>query len=250
MSLLEKTKNKTDSLQKNSNVPIPTGIKQLLSEASLYAFFQKIQSGELVVEAVLILPIFIITLLMMISFMGIYSLQTTKLTETCQNAKILGTYASISEEGAETVTLPNIYRYSFFYAVLPMKSLYMENHVTVRCWKGEKASASSSDDERMVYVTENGNVFHARDCSYLQPSVRTVLITELNTLRNQKGEIYSACRKCASQVDTGVVYITEDGNRYHCSRSCTSLSHVVIMMKYSEAIQSKRPCSRCGGGAG
>lgn len=249
MSLLEKNKNITDSLQKCSIAPIPTGAKQILSETSLYAFFQRITSGELVVETILILPVFLIAVLTLISYMGIYSLQTEKLTETCQSAKELGIYSSVTENLPETMTVPNIYRFSFIFSLVPLKALYMENCVTIRRWVGETAEETSEEEERMVYVTENSVVFHGKNCSYLQPAVRVELYSSLNQLRNRRGEKYNACRKCTNQENGGVIYVTEDGNSYHYSGSCTSLSHVIIMMKYSEAIKDKRPCSRCGGGS-
>ncbi len=97
-----------------------------------------------------------------------------------------------------------------------------------------------------VYVTETGGVYHEdSECTHLRLSVRAVDIGALDTLRNSSGAIYHNCERCARSPGSSTVYITEEGNRYHNSISCSGLKRTVRQVSRKE-LNGMRVCSRCG----
>lgn len=120
-----------------------------------------------------------------------------------------------------------------------------EEVLKIKAWTGyEKAGLNTGDDE-IVYVTETGLVYH-RDynCTYLDLSIRMVRREDIAGLRNHGGEKYHACERCGG-AGKGGVYITDTGNRYHSSLSCSGLKRTVYAVRRSEAA-GKRACSKCG----
>ena len=69
----------------------------------------------------------------------------------------------------------------------------------------------------MVYVTASGSVYHKNPgCSYLNVSLKQIPGSSAKSASNKYGEHYSACEICSrNQNPAGVVYVTEQGNRYH-----------------------------------
>lgn len=121
-----------------------------------------------------------------------------------------------------------------------------------RLWSGERyisGADSEEGEEESVYVTQNGSVYHRqRSCTYLTLSVRTAAFSELEELRSSDGSRYRPCGKCAGKgAAPGLVYLTEDGTKYHGSRGCSGLCRWIIRIPFSEAGE-RLPCSRCGGG--
>ena len=100
------------------------------------------------------------------------------------------------------------------------------------------------EDDETVYVTETGLVYH-RDyhCSYLDLSIHLVSMQEISSLRNKSGGKYYPCEHCAEQ-SVGMVYITENGDRYHNSLSCSGLKRTIYAVPLSE-VAGKGACSRC-----
>lgn len=117
---------------------------------------------------------------------------------------------------------------------------------TGRIPAGEKNGTTGEDAaEDYVYVTETGTVYHEDpECTHLRLSVQAVDIGALATLRNNHGAIYHNCEKCASRPGSSTVYITEEGNRYHNSISCSGLKRTVRQISRKE-LGGMRVCSRC-----
>ena len=126
----------------------------------------------------------------------------------------------------------------------------------VRGWTGRKGSSgkdSSKDKDGgegggKVYVTDHGTVYHTDShCSHIHLHISQTTPAQVKGLRNTSGEKYHACELCGGGGDT--LYITEDGNRYHSSLTCSGLKRTVREMTREEAAEHLRPCSKCGGGA-
>lgn len=117
-----------------------------------------------------------------------------------------------------------------------------------RAWTGRDSAADTdSDSEDVVYVAENGTVYHETlTCTFLQLSVQLVSWEEVEALRNEDGGKYYACERCASGITASEVYITSQGDRYHTDRSCGSLTRNVTAFARSEV--TLPACSRCAGG--
>ena len=106
---------------------------------------------------------------------------------------------------------------------------------------------TEASDEMMVYVTPAGEVYHRdRSCTYLKPSIRTVFVTELDTIRSRDGSKYYPCERCRPE-GCSMVVIARDGNRYHASSGCSAIQRDVDALALSEAEKTRRACSKCGG---
>lgn len=107
----------------------------------------------------------------------------------------------------------------------------------------------TEEEESVVYVTENGEVFH-RDlqCRILKIRPAAVPAAEVGDLRNSRGGKYYPCDYCCHgrPVTEGLVYITDDGVRYHADRDCGEITRYVRKIALSEAEENYRPCYFCG----
>ena len=189
------------------------------------SFRGKIKKGSLAVETALVLPLFFLGMVTLISFMDIYKLQTEHLTALCTKAKQAG-----------------------MYAYLPGVGVY--NHVKVHAWTGTEFpdnGGEQGETEPMVYVTASGSVYHKNPgCSYLNVSLKQIPGSSAKSASNKYGEHYSACEICSrNQNPAGVVYVTEQGNRYHNLESCSGLKRSVRLVKAS-SVSEMGACSRCG----
>lgn len=115
----------------------------------------------------------------------------------------------------------------------------------IKAWTGYEKSSFGSEDDDTVYVTETGIVYH-RDyhCTHLELSIHMAQASELDILRNQGGGKYYPCEKCGHGT-CNAVYITDTGDRYHSSLSCSGLKRTIYAVKESEVV-GKGACSKCG----
>ena len=115
----------------------------------------------------------------------------------------------------------------------------------IKAWSGYEKEALADMDNDIVYVTENGLVYHKDyHCSHLDLSIRMTHINGIAGLRNESGGKYYPCEHCVKE-NTGNIYITNSGDRYHSSLSCSGLKRTIYAIPVSEAA-GKGACSRCG----
>lgn len=131
--------------------------------------------------------------------------------------------------------------------LLKARTIELHQCVKIRKWTGE-SSDNAANREEMVYITKNGTVYHRnRDCTYLKPSVKKTMGSELDAKRNAGGAKYYPCEKCVKKKKPNhFVYITDYGNRYHNALSCSELERIIYMIRVSEAAD-RRACSKCKG---
>lgn len=232
--------------------PMDSPQKKPPEKASLYALIKdKCRKGSLALETAMVLPLFLLGMVTIISFMDIYRLQTVHLQELCEKAKTAGMYAySTDGAGTDEITLPDIYSYTPVSGLVPLPKIWMHNTVKVHAWTGADSSDLSGnvqEAETMVYVTESGSVYHTKaGCRYLHVSVNQVSGTEVGHLRNDSGTKYSPCETCSrDQQPAGNVYITSSGTHYHNVASCSGLKRTVKLVKQSE-VSEMHACSKCG----
>ena len=120
-----------------------------------------------------------------------------------------------------------------------------EEKLRIKAWTGYEKQGFGRDDDDTVYVTETGLVYH-RDyhCTHLELSIHMVLQSEIESLRNEGGGKYHPCQHCMKGAGGGV-YITDTGDRYHSSLSCSGLKRTIYAVPLSE-VAGKGACSRCG----
>lgn len=128
------------------------------------------------------------------------------------------------------------------FAVPPVN---MEESLRMKGWNGYIRSGFQGQDDKTVYVTENGMVYH-RDyhCNYLELSIRAVPASQVDGLRNESQGKYHACEICGGRGTAGEVYITDYGDRYHTSLGCSGLKRTIYAIPLSEAV-GKGACSKC-----
>ena len=103
-----KNKERTRSLNRwYLSSPIGRILLTLSEKVSLCTSCAKIKKAGLSVETALVLPLFFLGMVTMISFMDIYSLQTTHLQALCEKTKDAGMYAYVADgNGPDEITLP------------------------------------------------------------------------------------------------------------------------------------------------
>lgn len=111
---------------------------------------------------------------------------------------------------------------------------------------GNGAASTEGSSQDTVYVTRYGVVYHTDpDCIYLNPQIRAVSASEVRNLRSGDGSIYYPCEDCHPS-ETGTVYVTKEGNRYHSDLHCSGIVRHVTTMDVTQAQGSLRPCPKCG----
>lgn len=113
-------------------------------------------------------------------------------------------------------------------------------------WTGESEAGHEKEKEEMVYITQNGTVYHkTSDCSHIKLTITSITSEQLDSARNSNGGKYKPCDKCASSgLTTDVCYITSDGDKYHNSLNCSGLKRSVIQVPVSQ-VKNKHACTRC-----
>ncbi len=121
-----------------------------------------------------------------------------------------------------------------------------EEIIRIKGWSGEDVNFADSEKQQMVYVTEHGQVYHQElTCTYLDLAIHSVFYEQITNLRNENGAKYYACERCAEKKDTmKVVYITNQGIRYHESLACSGLKRKIYMVPLSE-VNGIGGCSKC-----
>ncbi len=134
--------------------------------------------------------------------------------------------------------------YEFLGIIRPV----VTDRARVRAFTGYDNTHTGGNDspaEEYVYITENGSVYHrSRSCRHLNFTVRARDISVIGNERANDGSRYYPCERCAGGVRSGLVYLTDDGNRYHTSLRCPSLTRNIREIPISQA-GGRSPCRDC-----
>lgn len=174
-------------------------------------------------------------------------------TEYLNNSAIAGSTSSISWLKSEIMTKDDCidlvaeYRIKPPIAIVGYGESVMYNRMRTRAWTGyDNANVKNSNntEEQIVYITPEGTAYHAsRSCAYLKLSIIAVDSKFLSNERNENGEKYSSCEECGNSCGS-TVYITNYGNRYHASLSCSKLKRTILAVPLSQA-GGRTPCMKC-----
>ena len=149
----------------------------------------------------------------------------------------------------EMIDLVAEYKMKFRVPFFTLPNIRILQRARIRAWTGrsETEGAEGEDTEgTAVYVTVNGKVYHKdRECTHIRLSVQQVNKNQVADLRNKSGGKYYPCEGCKGG-GSGAVYITDTGDRYHSSVSCSGLKRGVISVPQT-SLDGWSPCSRCGG---
>ena len=141
------------------------------------------------------------------------------------------------------------------YQVSPWSSLAgftpfrMANRYYGHVWNGFDISDPEEEARLLagvVYMAENGQVYHEdRNCTHLKLSIQETTWEGARQKKNQWGKSYTACEKCCPEAETVLLYITDEGERYHSDRNCPGLKRTVFSVP-RERVTGYKACSRCG----
>ena len=100
------------------------------------------------------------------------------------------------------------------------------------------------EGEEWVYITENQSVYHiSRQCSYLQLKIHHTNQVQ-QYLSGQTS--YDPCEFCMkNKKNLSILYITDQGKKYHSTLNCSGLKRTVSRIKKSK-VAGLSQCSRCG----
>ncbi len=216
-------------------------------------FYRRLgNSGSMSLELALVLPLFLFFCINVLTLLLSYEAYGVQLMQVHQTGRQLAVaaYTGAEQEGEKTIVeLGGVVRIKPLFTAI----VFPKRYVTTRCylhkWTGYDPAedADTREEEELVYVTENGTVYH-RDagCTHLQLTIQPVLISQAEASRNRNGEKYKSCEICEkrSGISGSTVYITREGNRYHSSLACSGLKRTIYVIPLSQA-EGKRPCSRC-----
>ena len=111
---------------------------------------------------------------------------------------------------------------------------------------GTTSAGGNGDDGGRVYVTRDGEGYHLDPaCIFLNPRVRAVPASEVSKYRSADKSKYYPC-ECCKPGREGIVYITQDGLRYHSDRNCMAIVRHTSTMQENAAKEHYRPCPKCG----
>jgi hypothetical protein len=156
-------------------------------------------------------------------------------------------YLSEILQGDEIIDLVVIYDVNPPIGIIGYKTQHMFNRLRTRAWTGyDNAANADNETEEIVYVAETGTVYHrSRVCTYLKLSIEAISASSVSDERNEGGSKYYPCESCGNKSST-IFYITNYGNRYHTTLTCSKLKRTVSAVKISE-VGDKGACSKCGG---
>lgn len=121
--------------------------------------------------------------------------------------------------------------------------IILTNHFYSKKYLGYQAPPK--EKEEMVYVTRTGEVYHTSlNCRALKDTVREISFMSLDYHRNADGSKYYPCEYCSEGISSGIVYITEFGNRYHIRSTCPYIDTEIFYIPLSE-VGNRRKCRFC-----
>lgn len=152
-----------------------------------------------------------------------------------------------SDFSDQYVTLKAIYKMTLPIHLLGKIQYKMVQEVKCRKWTGYQVGQDHEGEDTWLYYTQYGSVYHAsRTCTHLDLSIQGIPYSQVDQNRNQSGGKYHPCEKCDSHSSNHrMVYITNYGDRYHTSLTCSGLKRKIFMIQKSKATD-KRMCSKCG----
>ena len=179
------------------------------------------------------------------------SLLLLKLSEEAESLRFVrggipGVSVMGSDFGQDEIALRANYIMSFPVELFGSQDFFVCQTAYYRKWNGMDYEEEKGVPDELVYVAEYGEVYHRKkSCPYLTLSIREVLWLQLDKERNKRGECYEACEYCCEKInDTKVVYVTDYGDKYHDTMTCSGLKRTIYQKRFSE-VGGMPACGKC-----
>lgn len=174
-------------------------------------------------------------------------LESQMLPFFCVEEGVRGLDIQTYTDNLENVEIHVKYRIKPFIRWLPIGNLSVSDsfygHKFVG-YTGNGAEEKKGKEETYVYITDTGTKYHiSRECTYLKVQIQALKGENIKELRNSSGGKYYPCERC-NPKETGMVYLTEWGNRYHGESDCSALKRTVYLVPLSET-GGRTACSKC-----
>ena len=190
--------------------------------------------GSLFVDAACTLPVFIISICLLLSLINQAGAEETAFRDMASRAKTQVDLIAASGLDFETDVL--------FQTARPGNGVLLK--LVYRPFCGESRKIADEDDELVYVFPKRGIRYHKAGCSTMVEGDREIILT--NAVRRT----YSACRICKPGTLPNGAYVclyTENSSVYH-RRSCASITKTFETMTRSEAEQKGyTPCLLCIG---
>lgn len=242
------------------------------------------KKGSYLVEAAIIMPIFILAILMMISAIPCLSAAENVAFSFSDELRLESVKAVFAEESVTMKSRmqqriveenPNIKgfritscrymydgekindlitaEYRFVYDGNDFANLFQstnfDGRMTVRAFTGTIHKTApdirGEQEEKIVYVFPQwGTRYHCKSCTYVTGSCQMVYLTTEIERR------YNSCKLCnakSAQIGSPVFCFTKYGEAYHVA-GCSTIHRYYVTLKKSKAeLQGYTPCRKCGG---
>lgn len=154
--------------------------------------------------------------------------------------------------GDDIIDIIGSYEVHPLFNLVRWKNFTMQTRFYGHAWTGydleDEAHPEDEHSDELVYITEHGTVYHrSLNCTHLKLSVQAVDMAKARGMTNTMGNRYTPCEYCGSRKTEGQVYITNFGDRYHCSINCTGIKRTIYTVPISQ-VGGRGPCSACAGG--
>lgn len=206
-------------------------------------FWGKGLKGSITMETAIVLPIFLLAIAYLISWIGFLDIERSLAAEANAKARDLAAESFILEPGEADFV--EVVKGDY------LRGVYFVKKAKARAFTGRYYPLNPGDEEakKLVFVTKSGSVYHrSLICSHLKLSIKSTDVERIKGLRNKKGEKYRPCDFCKKKTKGEVIYFTDYGNRYHRTKTCKGIKRSIkitsLKMAKSFGLGS---CKKCGG---
>ncbi len=211
--------------------------------------FRSRLNASLSAEASLAVPLFLFFIISVMSLLIMTKEQSETSMELHQKALSMYETSAFDASGSmieirkEYVQYPAIRFFSFL-------SVSVKDRIVMHPFTGYTGDGvlnGESEPDEYVYVTKNGTKYHRNpSCSYINIRPHSSGADSVREAGNSYGRKYRACDVCHPKL-SGLLFITGDGECYHCRSDCPALKRTVYMITLKEALANGyTACSKCG----
>ena len=153
--------------------------------------------------------------------------------------------------GDEMIDLFASYKVDTPFDIFGIKNFRVMNRARIRAFTGydntHRKESDGDEEEETVFITEHGTVYHRNiNCSHLKLTIRETTKAGVSSERNDNGGKYYPCEFCGSKGENQRLYITNEGDRYHTTLTCSALKRGIQAVPLSQT-GGRRACKTCGG---